>query len=957
MKRFNIACALTCLLLTACNETVDKGARQNSRSYAKITSPSAGSYFSPDSTIQVKVDAADPDGIDVARLWVNGNYHSIDKTAPFEFSIANLAKGDHALTIRAKDKRGNVIDSERVMISIGDQAPYARITSPENGTEISADERLQISADAYDPDGIRVIRLWVDGEVHSLDSTPPYSFVVAGLSVGEHTLKLVSKDTNSVLTSSEEVKITVKAAGSDNNGDPINAGDAIVMPLEVLGPAGTQKTVAFSLDNPETISHVYLRCNACGYHDIDLDKDSGKTKATLRVNNGPEIPLKHFIEDGRIYGNNAIRIIGGEGNYGGIGGGFRTVRFTVPVEGLVAGENRFTFKHQDAEAPSIGFRIIEMNLIENNDLSRKVLSDSQFRDDDPKDWQPPRNTPSDIAKGRELWRKRDALYDIGLDHIDGQGNGQGPVSGKMKASCAGCHAEDGRDLQYFNFSNYSIVERSKFHGMSTEEGEQIASYIRSLNIPLVAQARPWHPTYQPGPGLDSKPVYEWAAGAGVDAILDNDSDMAPHLFPNGTSLDAVRNVVDRYKTLNFRELPINIPMPEWNQWLPLFHPDDLFDITNNAILSDDRGANVGQPYYKKLFEDARANPTPRNIGALASKIKSWLRRGLECSTSGLNSGEPMRALNGAVMNAIDLPFARVTRSNCDAMRNTSNVEMQEVAKRGLTGWTSVKMWEIVHSLNLEEESQKLTTPVCSGSDDRCIDASEARGWVVDGRNVFDRAPHFIGTGGGRKFFTQNAMLGILESNSWYHLNMILNPGYRRTMPSHFAYTYSHVELLQQEAKVDQGYRFWATMIKQRQLQTNGKYGIEAGLDLRTAQPYVYYGTARRRTITDTQASVGRQLWARLAQAMIEDFVADADNATAQDWANATQNRQVQDRNSTDFSACSGVCTFDLGKFQGRNTYRVIPKLREIGVSENAIRDLINWGEKTWPRGPWSRLRQ
>jgi hypothetical protein len=200
------------------------------------------------------------------------------------------------------------------------------------------------------------------------------------------------------------------------------------------------------------------------------------------------------------------------------------------------------------------------------------------------------------------------------------------------------------------------------------------------------------------------------------------------------------------------------------------------------------------------------------------------------------------------------------------------------------------------------------------------------------------------------------MLGILESNAWYHLNMILNPGYRETMPSHFAYTYSHIELLQSESDIDQGYRFWATMVKQRQLQTNGKYGVEAGLDLRTAQPYVYYGTARQTTKTDAQASIGQPLWGRLAQAMVEDFVEDANNATASNWANATNNRKVQDRNSTDFSGCGRKCTFDLGKFQGRNTYRVIPKLRDIGVADNVIDDLLDWGNKTWPKGPWNSLR-
>jgi hypothetical protein len=146
------------------------------------------------------------------------------------------------------------------------------------------------------------------------------------------------------------------------------------------------------------------------------------------------------------------------------------------------------------------------------------------------------------------------------------------------------------------------------------------------------------------------------------------------------------------------------------------------------------------------------------------------------------------------------------------------------------------------------------------------------------------------------------------------------------------------------------------MIKQRQLQTSGRYGVEEGLDLRTAQPHIYYGTARGKTKTDAQDSVGQPLWGRLATAMVEDFVADANYATAQDWANANHNREVQDRNSTNFSPCSGTCTFEIGAYQGLNTYRVIPKLREIGVQESAIQDLLDWSQKTWPKGPWSRLR-
>lgn len=924
--------------------------------YTRITMPVSGSNFDSGTAIKVTAQAQDPDGIDATRLWVNGTYYGIDTAAPYEFNLTRLPVGTHSLMVRSVDRKNNLLDSNTVSITVKSGSPYTTIVTPASGATFATGSTIKVTANVFDPDGVGGARLWINGVYHSLDSTAPYEFTVNNLAQGSHSLVVRSVDARGNLLDSAPVTVTV--AGSGGGGGTGGGGGggqpatAIKLPIEVLGPAGAKSAVKFTLGDTTNVTHLYLRCNACGYHDIALDKNTSKIKATVRINGGAAVPLKHFIENGTVYGNRQIKIIGGEASYGGIGGGFRTVRMTVPVTGLVRGENTLTFEHLNAEAPSIGFRILDLNLLQNGDTSRTVLNDTDFVADDPAYWRAPRNTSSDIAQGFNLWKQRDRLYDVWLDNLDGRGNRQGPLTGVMRASCADCHASDGRDLKYFNFSNHSIIERSKFHGLSQDEGERIASYIRQVNMPVVNQARPWNPAYQPGPGIDSRPAYEWAAGAGVDAILNSDREMEQYLFPNGTSLDAVRRVVDRYDTLNFRELPVNIPMPEWNQWLPIIHPDDAFNTSASAILSDASGRNVGMPYYKKLFNDAQSNPNPASIGALASNIKGWLRRGMTCQSNGPGAGEPMRGLNGAVLSSLRLPATSITSSNCTSA-STDARKPYEIAKRGLTAWSAVKMWEIVHSNDLEQESMKMTGRVCSGG--RCVDASEPLGWVVNGRNVFDRAPHFT-AGRDRYFITQNPMLGILESNAWYHLNMVLDSGYRRTMPSHFAYTYSHVELLQFESRVNQGYRFWATMIKQRQLQTNGRYGVEEGLDLRTAQPYIYYGSARGTTRTDTQASIGQPLWGRLAQAMVEDFVEDANNATANDWASANQNSVVQARDSTNFSACGRTCTFDLGEYQGRNTYRVIPKLREIGVADSAVNELINWGKKTWPRGPWENLR-
>jgi len=731
---------------------------------------------------------------------------------------------------------------------------------------------------------------------------------------------------------------------------------AVKLPIEVLGPAGTTETVQVQVDDPTNVTHLYLRCNSCGYHVSDHDRNASMVKATVSINGGTAIALKRYTGGDVDVGNRTVEIIGAEADYGGIGGVFRTVRMKVPVSGLRKGTNSITFVHKTPAAPSIGFRIIELNLMRGG--TTPILTSASFTQDDPSTWKAPLTAASDIEAGRVLWNTRSRLNDPGVDAINGS------ASGRIAASCADCHASDGRDLAYFNFSNRSIIERSIFHSLSRTEGERIASYVRSRPLAKVAAARPWNPAYQPGPGLDAKPAYEWAAGAGVNAILDTDAAMKPYLFPAGTGSAAeVAKVVNRLGKLNMRELRISLPLPEWNQWLPLIHPDDAFNTSASAITSNEDGDNVGKPYYTALYQEAAASPTPRSIGDMTTRVKAWLRRGMTCDTNGSGNGEPWRGLNGGVLNAIKLPKKAYSTCVPKDDRSRADEEAYEVSKRGLAAWIAVKQWEIVHSKNLEDEGKKTQTasvPYTGGSrtlrsdsvcSSACVDARE-RGWFVAGRNVFDRPPHFTGHNS-RNFYGQDTVTGVAETNAWYHLNMILDPGYRIMMPNHFAYICSHVEILQAESGVDQGFRFWASMIKQRQLQTNGLYGAETGNDLRTSQPHVYYKANRSSGTSQTQASVGQPLWGYLAQAMVQDFVADSNRAIRAEWESAVNNSAVQDWDSRDFSTGN---TFDTDKYQGRNTYRVIPRLREIGVSSSVVNSLIDWGKKTWPYGNWDALR-
>ena len=189
-------------------------------------------------------------------------------------------------------------------------------------------------------------------------------------------------------------------------------------------------------------------------------------------------------------------------SYGGIGGAFATLKMTVPMApgSLVQGVNRIEFRFNRSNGVVSGFRVLAFNLLNAN--GQRLLPPEAFLEEDPERWVAPMSTQKDIAEGERLWRSAP----LRASSLSG--------ASVIRAHCGDCHARDGQDLKYFNYSNLSIVARSQFHGLSEREGKQIANYIRFLEMPH--PGRPWNPPYQPGPGMQTRAAAELAAGAGLD---------------------------------------------------------------------------------------------------------------------------------------------------------------------------------------------------------------------------------------------------------------------------------------------------------------------------------------------------------------------------------------------------------------------------------------------------------
>ncbi|HEV3332052.1 MAG TPA: hypothetical protein VG096_13770, partial [Bryobacteraceae bacterium] len=332
---------------------------------------------------------------------------------------------------------------------------------------------------------------------------------------------------------------TTKSGQATVTLNPAAGPSAITLPVEVMGPNGTVVSAVVNAPTvPAGSNTMQMRIHGLRY----------ETEASVQVNSSAWVPLNTAT----------VTLLGNAAAYGGIGGGFGTLDITVPLPAgaIAAGNNTINFRFNATDGRTSGFRVLSFNFLDPN--GNALMPSQAFVQDDPSTWQPPSSNPSDIAAGQALWH--------GAALTVPQATGPVPI----QAACASCHAQDGRDLKYFNYSNFSIVARSMFHGLTAQQGQQIASYIRTL--PVNNPGRPWNPPYQPGPGLDSLPVNEWAAGAGLGAVANSDQDQLNDIFPAGIQ----DSVFSAQGTLNPRQIRVTFQLMDWNEWLPAIHPMDAF---------------------------------------------------------------------------------------------------------------------------------------------------------------------------------------------------------------------------------------------------------------------------------------------------------------------------------------------------------------------------------------------
>jgi hypothetical protein len=461
----------------------------------------------------------------------------------------------------------------------------------------------------------------------------------------------------------------------------------VTLPIEVVGPDGTTASAAFIVPGDANLSgqlQLYLKIHNLCY----------ETEASVKVNNSVFLPLNTAT----------VTLLGNAAAYGGIGGGFHTLELTVPipVAVVVAGANTITFRFDSTDGIRSGYRVLAFNI---QSAGASVLPATTFVNDDPAAWLSPLANPVDIAAGQQLWRTA-ALSDPALGAVI-----------PIKAHCSDCHAQDGRDLKFYNYSNQSIHARAVWHGLTPTQGDQIASYIRSLAVQN--PGRPWNPPYQPGVGVDAQPVANWSAGAGLDAVLGSDLAMQGYLAPGGSTAGW-----GAHQYLNTREVPIALQLPDWNSWLPVVHPLDV------------PGANFASSGFYTIYSTIRG---------LAPKTASAYQNALRYLTQ---------------WQVEDNNFVGPLSTGAASKGWTPDLRSQVYSA---ARWHMVKLWEINQEFGLEAMPS-----VPFGA------KANPRGWY--GSQAFNTSPNMLHITAGTGLGNGSAMTQSYLSYIWYHVQLILNDG-------------------------------------------------------------------------------------------------------------------------------------------------------------------------------------
>ncbi|GAA5042702.1 hypothetical protein GCM10011506_45460 [Marivirga lumbricoides] len=208
-------------LVNTVNKVFAEGSTGNRNPTVALSSPEANTTYPSGSAVTIEANASDSDGsVTKVEFLVNGTVAGTDTSAPYSFTVTDLADGSYSISARATDNEAATATSTSVNVIIGEsdnEAPVVSITTPVNNAKITEGSAINITASASDSDGsIISVQFLVDGSLVGEATSAPYTFIWNNTAVGNYTLTAVATDDEGASTTSAAVLVEVEEnTGSD----------------------------------------------------------------------------------------------------------------------------------------------------------------------------------------------------------------------------------------------------------------------------------------------------------------------------------------------------------------------------------------------------------------------------------------------------------------------------------------------------------------------------------------------------------------------------------------------------------------------------------------------------------------------------------------------------------------------------------------------------------------------
>ncbi|MCX6953749.1 MAG: Ig-like domain-containing protein, partial [Verrucomicrobia bacterium] len=185
-----------------------------------IVAPTASSALDVNVTQTILATATSASGvINSVEFFVNGVSLSAKNTFPYSASWTPTAVGTYALTARATDNFGNVTESAAVILAVSPGSPNlpsVALTSTPNGSSVTVNQSVFVSATARDPDGtVSNVEFYVNDRLIGSKATSPYFVQWVPATAGSYTIKaIVTDDAGNRVTSAASVINATTQVGS-----------------------------------------------------------------------------------------------------------------------------------------------------------------------------------------------------------------------------------------------------------------------------------------------------------------------------------------------------------------------------------------------------------------------------------------------------------------------------------------------------------------------------------------------------------------------------------------------------------------------------------------------------------------------------------------------------------------------------------------------------------------------